>query len=87
MPHLHCPPIGWRKLRKPRADVLWTGHTIDVVRRFASYVNRILKGEQPAELPVQALTKYKMVINLKTAKTLDLAISPSVLARADEVIE
>ena len=56
-------------------------------RRGAGYVDRILKGEKPADLPVQALTKYKMVINLKMAKTLDLASPPSVLARADEVIE
>jgi putative ABC transport system substrate-binding protein len=60
---------------------------VDTFRRAATYVDRILRGAKPAELPVQLPTKFEMIVNLKTAKALGLAVPPSILLRATEVIE
>ena len=65
----------------------YSSDAIDTWRRAASYVDRILRGEKPGDLPVQLPTKFEMVVNRKTAKALGLAIPPSILQRADEVIE
>jgi putative ABC transport system substrate-binding protein len=82
------PLMGWTRAWSEAGAVLSYGaNTTDVQRRVASYVARILKGAKPADLPVEEATRFTLVINLKTAKALGLTIPPSVLARADEVIE
>jgi putative ABC transport system substrate-binding protein len=78
---------GFAQFVREGALISYAPDATETVRRSASYVDRILKGEKPADLPVQASTKYKLVINLKTAKALGLEVPPILLARADEVIE
>jgi putative tryptophan/tyrosine transport system substrate-binding protein len=84
----NVPAVYWQSVFARDGGLLSYGvDQVDNFRRAASYVDRILRGAKPAELPVQLATKFELVINLKTAKGLGLAVPPSILLRADEVIE
>jgi putative ABC transport system substrate-binding protein len=82
------PAVYWTRTFATDGGLLsYAADAGDTWRRAASYVDRILRGEKPGDLPVQFPTKFEMVVNRKTAKALGLAIPPSIMLRADEVIE
>jgi putative ABC transport system substrate-binding protein len=80
--------VGYTDVWAKQGALLAYGHNnVDLFRRSASYVDRVLRGAKPAELPVQVPTKFELLVNLKTAKALGLKVPESFLLRADEVIE